>query len=85
LRISGLAADRSLPITFISQVSGVAVLAFVSFFALLDGTIIPFRRVGYERAFAFGIMVSQSNVELIRRLRARSRATWQAQHRIGAP
>ena len=43
----------------------VAALAFAIFFALLIVTTILFRRIGYERALALGLMVSQRNMGLM--------------------
>ena len=40
-------------------------LAFAVFFALLGVTTLIFRRIGYERAFALGLMVSQRNMGLM--------------------
>lgn len=44
---------------------GVALLAFAVYFALLIVTTLIFRRAGYERAFAVGLMVSQRNLGLM--------------------
>jgi BASS family bile acid:Na+ symporter len=44
---------------------GVALLAFAVYFALLIVTALIFRRAGYERAFAVGLMVSQRNLGLM--------------------
>ncbi|MDE5444081.1 Na+-dependent transporter [Bradyrhizobium sp. CSA207] len=44
---------------------GVALLAFAVYFTLLTVTTLLFRRVGYERAFAIGLMVSQRNLGLM--------------------
>ncbi|HEV2155477.1 Na+-dependent transporter [Bradyrhizobium sp.] len=44
---------------------GVALLAFAVYFALLTVTTLIFRRAGYERAFAVGLMVSQRNLGLM--------------------
>lgn len=44
---------------------GVAALAFVVYFTLLGVTTLIFRRVGPERAFAIGLMVSQRNLGLM--------------------
>ena len=41
------------------------VLAFAVYFALLGVTTLVFRRIGYERAFALGLMVSQRNMGLM--------------------
>ncbi len=41
------------------------VLAFAVYFALLGVTTLVFRRTGYERAFALGLMVSQRNMGLM--------------------
>lgn len=48
-----------------AQVFAVALLAFVIFFAVLGATMMLFRRIGYERAFALGMMVSQRNMGLM--------------------
>ncbi|WP_456621211.1 MULTISPECIES: Na+-dependent transporter [unclassified Bradyrhizobium] len=44
---------------------GVAALAFTVYFTLLAVTTLIFCRVGYERAFAVGLMVSQRNLGLM--------------------
>jgi hypothetical protein len=44
---------------------GVAALAFAVYFMLLAITTLIFRRIGYERAFAVGLMVSQRNLGLM--------------------
>ena len=44
---------------------GVALLAFAVYFTLLTVTTLIFRRVGHERAFAIGLMVSQRNLGLM--------------------
>lgn len=44
---------------------GVAALAFAVYFTLLAITTLIFRRAGYERAFAVGLMVSQRNLGLM--------------------
>ncbi|UPK39925.1 Na+-dependent transporter [Bradyrhizobium sp. 186] len=44
---------------------GIALLAFTVYFTLLAVTTLLFRRVGYERAFALGLMVSQRNLGLM--------------------
>ncbi|MBR0705816.1 Na+-dependent transporter [Bradyrhizobium liaoningense] len=44
---------------------GVALLAFAVYFTLLTVTTLIFRRAGYERAFAVGLMVSQRNLGLM--------------------
>jgi BASS family bile acid:Na+ symporter len=44
---------------------GVALLAFAVYFTLLTVTTLLFRRAGYERAFAVGLMVSQRNLGLM--------------------
>jgi hypothetical protein len=41
------------------------VLAFAVFFALLGITTLIFRKIGLERAFALGLMVSQRNMGLM--------------------
>ena len=41
------------------------VFAFAVFFVLLGVTVLIFRRCGYERAFALGLMVSQRNMGLM--------------------
>ena len=43
----------------------VAALAFAIFFGLLIVTTLLFRRIGYERALALGLMVSQRNMGLM--------------------
>jgi len=43
----------------------VAALSFAIFFALLIVTTLLFRRIGYERALALGLMVSQRNMGLM--------------------
>jgi BASS family bile acid:Na+ symporter len=43
----------------------IAALAFVIFFALLAVTTLMFRRIGYDQAFALGLMVSQRNLGLM--------------------
>jgi hypothetical protein len=43
----------------------VTALAFAIFFALLIVTTLLFRRIGYERALALGLMVSQRNMGLM--------------------
>ncbi|WP_027572232.1 Na+-dependent transporter [Bradyrhizobium sp. WSM1743] len=43
----------------------VALLAFTVYFTLLAATTLIFRRVGTERAFAIGLMVSQRNLGLM--------------------
>jgi BASS family bile acid:Na+ symporter len=47
------------------HVAGIAVLAFAIFFALLGATMLVFRRLGYERALALGLLVSQRNMGLM--------------------
>jgi hypothetical protein len=42
-----------------------AISAFAVFFALLGITVLIFRRIGNERAFALGLMVSQRNMGLM--------------------
>jgi BASS family bile acid:Na+ symporter len=44
---------------------GVALLAFTVYFALLAVTTLLFRGIGYERALALGLMVSQRNLGLM--------------------
>ncbi|MEK9280231.1 MULTISPECIES: Na+-dependent transporter [unclassified Bradyrhizobium] len=44
---------------------GVALMAFAVYFTLLAVTTLLFRRVGYERALALGLMVSQRNLGLM--------------------
>lgn len=44
---------------------GIALLAFAVYFTLLAVTTLLFRRIGYERAFALGLMVSQRNLGLM--------------------
>lgn len=46
-------------------VLAIAVLAFAIFFALLAATTLIFRRIGYGRALALGMMVSQRNLGLM--------------------
>jgi BASS family bile acid:Na+ symporter len=48
-----------------AHVVAVALLSFVVFFALLGTTMVLFRAVGYERAFALGMMVAQRNMGLM--------------------
>ncbi len=55
---SDLVADPLFTIT-------VALLAFAVYFTLLAATTLIFRRVGTERAFAIGLMVSQRNLGLM--------------------
>ncbi|MGM4870279.1 Na+-dependent transporter [Bradyrhizobium sp. 956_D2_N1_5] len=44
---------------------GLAALSFASYFTLLAVTTLLFRRIGYERALALGLMVSQRNLGLM--------------------
>lgn len=44
---------------------GFAALAFAIYFTLLAVTTLLFRRIGYERALALGVMVSQRNLGLM--------------------
>ena len=44
---------------------GFAALAFAIYFTLLAVTTLLFRRIGYERALALGLMVSQRNLGLM--------------------
>lgn len=44
---------------------GIAALAFAVYFTLLAMTTLLFRRIGYERALALGLMVSQRNLGLM--------------------
>ncbi|WP_027530887.1 hypothetical protein [Bradyrhizobium sp. WSM3983] len=44
---------------------GIAALAFTVYFTLLAITTLLFRRIGYERALALGLMVSQRNLGLM--------------------
>lgn len=44
---------------------GIAALAFTVYFTLLALTTLLFRRIGYERALALGLMVSQRNLGLM--------------------
>src|SRR5439155_15800616 len=44
---------------------GIAALAFAVYFTLLAVTTLLFRRIGYERALALGLMVSQRNLGLM--------------------
>jgi hypothetical protein len=48
-----------------ASTAGVALLAFAVYFALLAATTLIFRRAGYVRALALGLMVSQRNLGLI--------------------
>jgi predicted Na+-dependent transporter len=47
------------------QVAGLTLLAFAIFFALVGATMLVFRRLGYERALALGLLVSQRNMGLM--------------------
>ena len=47
------------------KIVGLALFAFVVFFALLGLTMLVFRRVGREQALALGLVVSQRNVGLM--------------------
>src|SRR4051794_35129159 len=47
------------------HVLGVTLLAFAIFFTLLGATMLIFRRSGYERALALGLLVSQRNMGLM--------------------
>lgn len=47
------------------RVAGVALLAFAIFFTLLGATMLVFRRLGYARALALGLLVSQRNMGLM--------------------
>jgi hypothetical protein len=47
------------------NVIGLAMLAFAVFFTLLGVTTLIFRKIGRERAFALGLMVSQRNMGLM--------------------
>ena len=44
---------------------GLAALSFAVYFTLLAVTTLLFRRIGYERALALGLMVSQRNLGLM--------------------
>jgi BASS family bile acid:Na+ symporter len=44
---------------------GLAALSFAIYFTLLAVTTLLFRRIGYERALALGLMVSQRNLGLM--------------------
>jgi hypothetical protein len=45
--------------------TGIAFLAFAVYFTLLAATTLLFRSIGYERALALGLMVSQRNLGLM--------------------
>jgi len=47
------------------KVTALLVFAFAVFFALLGVTVLIFRKLGRERAFALGLMVSQRNMGLM--------------------
>src|SRR3954468_6035460 len=47
------------------QVAGLTLLAFAIFFTLVGATMLVFRRLGYERALALGLLVSQRNMGLM--------------------
>jgi predicted Na+-dependent transporter len=47
------------------QVLSLTLLAFAIFFALVGATMLVFRRLGYERALALGLLVSQRNMGLM--------------------
>ncbi len=47
------------------RVAGLTLLAFAVFFALVGATMLVFRRLGYERALALGLLVSQRNMGLM--------------------
>ena len=47
------------------KVIGLALSCFAVFFALLGATVLIFRRLGWDRAFALGLMVSQRNMGLM--------------------
>src|SRR3954470_10321896 len=47
------------------QVIGIALLSFAMFFTLLGATMLVFRRLGYQRALALGLLVSQRNMGLM--------------------
>ncbi|MEA2881320.1 MAG: hypothetical protein QOH32_539 [Bradyrhizobium sp.] len=47
------------------RVAGVALLSFAIFFTLLGATMLVFRRLGYQRALALGLLVSQRNMGLM--------------------
>jgi len=48
-----------------AKVLGLALLCFAVFFALLGTTVLIFRKLGWDRAFALGLMVSQRNMGLM--------------------
>jgi BASS family bile acid:Na+ symporter len=47
------------------QLAALTLLAFAIFFALVGATMLVFRRLGYERALALGLLVSQRNMGLM--------------------
>jgi hypothetical protein len=47
------------------QVSAILLFAFAMFFVLLGATVLIFRKLGKEHAFALGLMVSQRNMGLM--------------------
>jgi hypothetical protein len=47
------------------KITAILVLAFAMFFALLGTTVLIFRKLGWERALALGLMVSQRNMGLM--------------------
>jgi hypothetical protein len=47
------------------KVAAFALSCFAVFFALLGATVLIFRRLGWDRAFALGLMVSQRNMGLM--------------------
>jgi hypothetical protein len=47
------------------KITAILVFAFAVFFALLAVTVLIFRKLGRERAFALGLMVSQRNMGLM--------------------
>jgi predicted Na+-dependent transporter len=47
------------------KITAILVFAFAMFFALLGTTVLIFRKLGWERALALGLMVSQRNMGLM--------------------
>jgi len=47
------------------KITAILVFAFAMFFALLGMTVLIFRKLGWERALALGLMVSQRNMGLM--------------------
>ena len=60
--MSGVASDFAADPWF---AIGVALLAFAVYFSLMAVTTLIFRSIGYERAFALGLMVAQRNLGLM--------------------